>query len=86
MMTTLHDWFIAPFAYGFMQRGLLSALLLGLGGGMLGAALPPLASVTGPPPDVPQPDPRMGAVPGARQGMVRDQSLVPLLTSTLKVR
>ena len=39
MMTTLHDWFIAPFAYGFMQRGLLSALLLGLGGGMLGAVL-----------------------------------------------
>lgn len=38
-MNPLHEWFIAPFEYGFMQRGLLSALLLGLSGGMLGTVL-----------------------------------------------
>lgn len=38
-MSLLHEWFIAPFEYGFMQRGLLSAVLLGISGGMLGCVL-----------------------------------------------
>lgn len=36
---SLHDFFIAPFAYNFMARGLGSALLLGLSGGLLGCVL-----------------------------------------------
>ena len=36
---TLHEFFIEPFTYGFMQRGLLSALLLSLSGGLLGSIL-----------------------------------------------
>jgi zinc/manganese transport system permease protein len=36
---SLHDFFIAPFSYGFMQRGLLSAVLLSLSGGLLGCIL-----------------------------------------------
>jgi zinc/manganese transport system permease protein len=34
-----HDFFITPFSYGFMQRGLLSAVLLSLSGGLLGCIL-----------------------------------------------
>ncbi len=34
-----HDIFIVPFSYGFMQRGLASALLLSLSGGLLGSIL-----------------------------------------------
>jgi zinc/manganese transport system permease protein len=36
---TLHDLFLAPFGYEFMQRGLLSAVLLSAGGGLLGSVL-----------------------------------------------
>src|ERR1039458_2030504 len=36
---SLHDFFITPFSYGFMQRGLLSAVLLSLSGGLLGCIL-----------------------------------------------
>ena len=35
----LHDLVIAPFSYDFMARGLGSALLLGLSGGLLGCVL-----------------------------------------------
>jgi zinc/manganese transport system permease protein len=36
---TLHDLVIAPFAYEFMRRGVLSAAVLGLSGGLLGCIL-----------------------------------------------
>ena len=36
---SLHEIFVAPFTYGFMQRGLLSALLLSISGGLLGCVL-----------------------------------------------
>ncbi|MBW8782781.1 MAG: metal ABC transporter permease [Verrucomicrobia bacterium] len=36
---TFHDLFVEPFSYGFMQRGLLSAVLLSLSGGLLGSIL-----------------------------------------------
>ena len=36
---SLHDLVISPFAYEFMRRGLLSALLLGVSGGMIGCVL-----------------------------------------------
>jgi len=36
---TLNQLLIEPFTYGFMQRGLLSAVLLSLSGGLLGAIL-----------------------------------------------
>jgi len=36
---TFTDLFITPFSYGFMERGLLSALLLSLSGGLLGCIL-----------------------------------------------
>jgi zinc/manganese transport system permease protein len=36
---SLHDLLIGPFAYGFMQRALLSAVLLSLSGGLLGCIL-----------------------------------------------
>jgi zinc/manganese transport system permease protein len=36
---SLHDLLIAPFAYEFMRRGLLSAMLLGVSGGLLGCVL-----------------------------------------------
>jgi zinc/manganese transport system permease protein len=36
---TLHEFFIAPFSYDFMQRGLLSAALLSVSGGLLGCIL-----------------------------------------------
>ena len=36
---SLHALFIEPFTFEFMQRGLLSAALLGLSGGLLGAIL-----------------------------------------------
>ncbi|HXC99249.1 MAG TPA: metal ABC transporter permease, partial [Verrucomicrobiae bacterium] len=36
---TLHHLFIEPFTYGFMQRGLISALLLSVSGGLLGSIL-----------------------------------------------
>jgi zinc/manganese transport system permease protein len=36
---TLHDWAISPFHYEFMRRGLCSAVLLSLGGGLLGSIL-----------------------------------------------
>jgi zinc/manganese transport system permease protein len=39
MPSTLSTFFIAPFHYGFMQHGLLSALLLSLSGGLLGCVL-----------------------------------------------
>lgn len=35
----LHDFLITPFSFGFMQRGLLSAVLLSLSGGLLGCIL-----------------------------------------------
>lgn len=38
-MTALHDFLVAPFAYEFMRRGLLSAMLLGVSGGLLGCVL-----------------------------------------------
>jgi ABC-type Mn2+/Zn2+ transport system permease subunit len=34
-----HDAVEVPFSYGFMQRGLISAALLGLSGGLLGCVL-----------------------------------------------
>jgi zinc/manganese transport system permease protein len=39
MLASLSDFLIAPFRYGFMQHGLLSALLLSLSGGLLGCVL-----------------------------------------------
>jgi zinc/manganese transport system permease protein len=39
MLTALSDFIIAPFRYGFMQHGLVSALLLSLSGGLLGCVL-----------------------------------------------
>ena len=36
---TFHELFIEPLSYEFMQRGLLSALLLSLSGGLLGSIL-----------------------------------------------
>jgi zinc/manganese transport system permease protein len=36
---SVHDLVIAPFAYEFMRRGLLSAMLLGVSGGLLGCVL-----------------------------------------------
>lgn len=36
---TLHDALVTPFTFEFMQRGLASALLLGLSGGLLGVIL-----------------------------------------------
>jgi zinc/manganese transport system permease protein len=38
-MTYLHDLLVAPFAYEFMRRGLLCAMLLGVSGGLLGCVL-----------------------------------------------
>jgi len=38
-MSTLREFFIEPFSYGFMQRGVLSAVLLSLSGGLLGPIL-----------------------------------------------
>jgi zinc/manganese transport system permease protein len=38
-MTSLHDLLLAPFSYEFMRRGLLSAMLLGVSGGLLGCVL-----------------------------------------------
>jgi len=35
----LHELIVTPFTYGFMQRGLLSAVLLSLSGGLLGCIL-----------------------------------------------
>ncbi|MGH8020762.1 MAG: metal ABC transporter permease [Opitutaceae bacterium] len=35
----LHEFFIAPFSYEFMQRGLLAAVLLGVSGGLIGVLL-----------------------------------------------
>ncbi len=35
----VHDFLITPFSFGFMQRGLLSAVLLSLSGGLLGCIL-----------------------------------------------
>jgi zinc/manganese transport system permease protein len=36
---SLHDLLLAPFSYEFMRRGLLSALLLSVSGGLLGCVL-----------------------------------------------
>ncbi len=36
---TFHEFFVEPLSFGFMQRGLASAALLGLSGGLLGAIL-----------------------------------------------
>jgi zinc/manganese transport system permease protein len=36
---SLHDLILAPFSYEFMRRGLLSAMLLGVSGGLLGCVL-----------------------------------------------
>jgi len=36
---SLHDFFIEPFTFEFMRRGLLSAILLSLSGGLLGCIL-----------------------------------------------
>lgn len=38
-MMSLHELFVAPFAYEFMRRGLLCAMLLGVSGGLLGCVL-----------------------------------------------
>lgn len=39
MSMTFHELIIAPFSYEFMQRGLLSAVMLSVGGGLLGCIL-----------------------------------------------
>ena len=52
---------------------------------MPGGGQPPLAFHT-PPPATPQPEPRTGAAPGERHGMMRVQSPGPVETSTLTVR
>jgi len=39
MPMRLHDWVIGPFQYEFMRRGVCSAVLLSLGGGLLGGIL-----------------------------------------------
>ena len=36
---SLHDLLVAPFSYEFMRRGVLSAMLLGVSGGLLGCVL-----------------------------------------------
>lgn len=36
---SLHEFFVAPFSYEFMQRGLVSSALLGVSGGLLGCIL-----------------------------------------------
>ena len=36
---SLHDLVVAPFAYEFMRRALLSAVLLGISGGLIGCVL-----------------------------------------------
>ncbi len=36
---SVHELLVAPFSYGFMQRAVLSAALLGLSGGLLGCIL-----------------------------------------------
>jgi len=38
-MHALHEFFITPFGYEFMQRGLLAAVLLGVSGGLLGVLM-----------------------------------------------
>ena len=38
-MSAVHDLLLGPFAYEFMRRGLLSAFLLGVSGGLLGCVL-----------------------------------------------
>jgi len=38
-MSALHDILLAPFSYEFMRRGVLSAFLLGISGGLLGCVL-----------------------------------------------
>jgi ABC-type Mn2+/Zn2+ transport system permease subunit len=38
-MSALHDLLLAPFSYEFMRRGVLSAFLLGISGGLLGCVL-----------------------------------------------
>ena len=38
-MTTVHDLLVGPFSYEFMRRGLFSAMLLGVSGGLLGCVL-----------------------------------------------
>jgi zinc/manganese transport system permease protein len=38
-MNLLREYLIEPFSYGFMQRGVLSAILLSLSGGILGPVL-----------------------------------------------
>ena len=38
-MHTLHEIFVAPFAYEFMQRGLAAAVLLGVSGDLIGVLL-----------------------------------------------
>jgi zinc/manganese transport system permease protein len=39
MIHSLHEFFVAPFQYGFMRHGLLSALFLSISGGLLGCVL-----------------------------------------------
>ena len=36
---SIHELFVSPFSYEFMRRGLLSALLLGTSGGLIGCVL-----------------------------------------------
>ena len=38
-MSAIHEILIAPFSYEFMRRGLVSAMLLGVSGGLLGCVL-----------------------------------------------
>jgi zinc/manganese transport system permease protein len=38
-MTSVHELLVAPFSYEFMRRGLLSSMLLGVSGGLLGSVL-----------------------------------------------
>lgn len=38
-MHAIHEFFLAPFSYEFMQRGLLAAVLLGVSGGLLGVLM-----------------------------------------------
>src|ERR1700677_5393180 len=36
---SFHDFIVEPFSFGFMRRGLLSAMLLGVSGGLLSCVL-----------------------------------------------
>lgn len=76
--TTLPRFHTVAFCSGMVRK---SAPCLKLGGGK-----PPLSRAIGPPPATPQPEPRTGAVPGARHGIGALKSLGPESTPRLNVR